>query len=222
MSANETAGSCDYVNQFSSQLECKAYSGSAWTATSAAASCVAGAPGALSGTWSASTQCAVDPTLGTCSVPDPLGEGMEYVLQIGGGDPLDCTTAAVNICAGLLAGTFTPSSVCAAGKCNYVNIFSGLAECKQYLGSAWDWASAESDCLAGGGSAPPEGTWSASTQCAVDPTLGTCSVPDPLGEGLEYVLQIGGGNPADCGTAAGNCAGFLAGTFTPSSICDGP
>jgi len=119
MSANEnevaaqSAGSCDYVNQFSSELECKAYSGSAWTATSAAASCVAGAPGALSGTWSASTQCAVDPTLGTCSVPDPLGEGMEYVLQIGGGDPLDCTTAAVNICAGLLAGTFTPSSICA-------------------------------------------------------------------------------------------------------------
>jgi hypothetical protein len=107
-----TAGSCDYINQFSDEPECKVYSGSAWTAATAEASCVTGVVGALPGTWSPSTQCAVDPSLGTCSAPDPLGEGLEYVLHIGGGDPLDCATAAGN-CAGFLAGTFTPSSICA-------------------------------------------------------------------------------------------------------------
>ena len=108
-----SAGSCDYINQFSLDPECKEYSGSGWTATSAEASCVAGAVGALPGTWSASSECVLAPTMGTCSVPDPLGLGEEYVLEIGGSDPLDCGTVAGN-CAGFLAGTFTPSSICGA------------------------------------------------------------------------------------------------------------
>ena len=39
---------------------------------------------------------------------------MDYVLEIGGSDPLDCATAETS-CTGFLAGTFTPSSVCASG-----------------------------------------------------------------------------------------------------------
>ena len=106
-----TAGTCNYTNQFSGDPECKEYSGSAWTATSAEASCLAGAVGALPGIWSATSECSVDPTLGTCSVPDPAGMDMEYVLEIGGGDPAECGTVAGN-CAGFLLGTFTPSSLC--------------------------------------------------------------------------------------------------------------
>ena len=110
----------------------------------------------------------------------------------------------------------------AAGSCDYINASSSEPECKAYSGSAWTSTSAKASCVNGLAADALPGTWSASTECALDPALGTCSVPDSLEKGMEYVLEIGGGNPADCGTAAGNCAGFLAGTFTPSSICDGP
>ena len=36
----------------------------------------------------------------------------------------------------------------AVGRCDYTNPFSQGAECKEYLGGAWDEASAGEDCLA--------------------------------------------------------------------------
>ena len=101
------------------------------------------------------------------------------------------------------------------GKCNYVNIFSGLAECKQYSGSTWSEASAEDDCLAGGGSAPPEGTWLATSDCAIDPTLGSCAVAPS--DGLDYVKAIGGSDRRDCTASAHACTAFEGGTFIAKS-----
>ena len=108
-----------------------------------------------------------------------------------------------------------------AGTCNYVNAFSFDPECKEYSGSAWTVTSAQTNCATGVPPSAPPGTWSENADCALDPNLGTCSVPDPGAMDMEYVLEIGGSDPMNCGTAAGNCAGFLAGTFTPSSLCGG-
>jgi hypothetical protein len=105
------------------------------------------------------------------------------------------------------------------GKCNYVNIFSGLAECKQYSGSTWSEASAEEDCLAGGGSAPPEGTWLAKSDCGIDPTLGSCAVAPS--DGLDYVKAIGGSDQRDCTASAHACTAFEGGTFVASNNCPG-
>ena len=107
-----------------------------------------------------------------------------------------------------------------AGTCNYTNQFSMDPECKEYSGNAWTESSAEASCEAGGGGALP-GVWSESAECALDPTLGTCSVPDATDMDLEYVLQIGGGDPADCPTIAGICPRILDGVFTPSALCGG-
>ena len=101
-------GSCDYTNEVSSEPECKEYSGIAWTAESAEMDCMAIA---TSGMWLQNTECALTPTLGTCSVPDFSGEDMEYVIKIknGGSDPADCDIPAI-----ACAGTFTPSDICAS------------------------------------------------------------------------------------------------------------
>ena len=104
-----------------------------------------------------------------------------------------------------------------AGTCDYTNTFSGDPECREYSGDAWTAESAEDSCELGGVGAGP-GVWSETTECDVDPTLGTCSVPDPTDMDLEYVIYVGGGNPADCGDAAIGC-GFSGGDFTPSALC---
>lgn len=107
-----------------------------------------------------------------------------------------------------------------AGTCNYTNQFSTDPECREYSGNAWTAESAQESCEAGGAGALP-GLWSESAECAVTPTLGTCIVPDPTDMDLEYVIQIGGSDPADCGTVIGTCTGFLGGAFTPSALCGG-
>ena len=104
-----------------------------------------------------------------------------------------------------------------AGTCNYTNTFSMDPECREYSGNAWTAESAAESCESGGAGAAP-GVWSESAACALDPTLGTCSAPDPLDMDLEYVIRIGGDNPADCGAAIMGC-GFSAGVFTPSALC---
>jgi hypothetical protein len=106
----------------------------------------------------------------------------------------------------------------AVGKCNYANVFSGLPECKQYSGNTWTEASAEADCMAGGGSAPP-GTWFAKSDCVVDPTLGNCAVTPA--DGLDYVIEIGGSEQRDCTASAHACTAFIGGTFIASTNCAG-
>jgi hypothetical protein len=147
----------------------------------------------------------------------PLSDGLGYVIQIGGGNPEDCSWAEHNYCASL-EGVFTASSICVpAGTCNYTNAFSLEPECKEYTGMAWRAASAQENCQAGQVGADP-GTWSENLVCEVDPTLGWCAVPDP--DELQYVIQIGGSDPAECSWAENDyCAGSLEGVFTASSIC---
>jgi hypothetical protein len=217
------SGTCLYTNLFSESPECKQYSGSAWTPTSAAAACVAGGTGASPGTWSASSECMLDSMLGSCSASDP--EGLDYVLEIGGSDPGGCATSE-SACTGFLAGIFTPSALCggsdvpatSASACRYDNLFSGSPECKQYSGSGWTDTSAEADCAAGATAAPP-GAWTANSQCAVEPTLGSCSVLPA--DGLDYVIEIGGSEQRDCTTSAHACTAFVGGTFIASSHCEG-
>ena len=115
--------------------------------------------------------------------------------------------------------TVSSGASAAVGKCSYQNLFSGLPECKEYSGSAWTEAAAETDCGTGGGSAPAFGTWSANSACVVNPTLGSCPVIPP--DGKEYVIQIGGSDQRDCIASAHACTAFLRGTFVASDNCAG-
>ncbi len=112
------------------------------------------------------------------------------------------------------AETDSSGASATVGKCSYGNIFSGLSECKQYTGSDWTAEAAQADCQAGGGSAPPSGTWSAKAACVVDPTLGSCPVIPP--DGPEFVIEIGGSDRRDCTASAHACTAFLRGTFIAS------
>jgi len=108
-----------------------------------------------------------------------------------------------------------------AGTCDYINPFFGEPECREYSGNAWTADSAQEHCgTEPMGLYPPAGDWSETAECELETTLGTCDVPDLEETDLEFVLHIGGDDDDDCVTAADNCAGFLAGTFTNSEICD--
>jgi hypothetical protein len=108
------------------------------------------------------------------------------------------------------------------GKCNYNNLFSGIAECKQYSGAGWTAADAQLDCETGGVSAPA-GVWSAQANCAIEPTLGSCPVEPQAAEdaGKAYVIEIGGSEQRDCIASAHACTAFLGGTFVAASNCSG-
>ena len=123
---------------------------------------------------------------------------------------------AVTLCSAWFyaCGSSDSGASAAVGSCSYDNIFSGLSECKEYTGSDWTAATAQTDCQAGGGSAPPDGTWAAKTACAVDPTLGSCPVIPP--DGPEFVIEIGGSDLRDCVASAHACTAFLRGTFIAS------
>jgi len=115
---------------------------------------------------------------------------------------------------------FSPPAV-PAGTCNYTNTFSQSPECKEYSGSAWTVSSAAASCEAGGTGASV-GTWSAASECSLIPSLGRCDVVDSFQPGMDYSLQIGGDQLADCATAQSSCTGFLGGTFTAEGICASP
>lgn len=101
-------GACTYVNPFSKGSECKLYTGSAWTETTASDDCVAPAPGAT-GTFALGGTCSFESTLGSCAV-DP-GDGLAYVLESEGSDAGLCDGAKLG-CEVFAKGTFTASAVC--------------------------------------------------------------------------------------------------------------
>lgn len=99
---------CAYTNPFSSEKECKAYTGSGWTAESAAADCQKGTYG-QPGTFAASSTCDVGPSLGECRV---TGEnGQSFVLSLGGANKDFCSTTG-RACMQFLKGTFVPAETC--------------------------------------------------------------------------------------------------------------
>jgi hypothetical protein len=108
------------------------------------------------------------------------------------------------------AGPLTPV-------CHYGNPFSSERECKAYTGAGWTKAEAEADCAKGTYGQP--GEFTASGRCDVGPALGECRVD--AGEGLAFVLRLGGSNRDFCSTTGRACIQFIKGTFTPSSTCAG-
>lgn len=104
-------GACTYTNPFSKGQECKLYTGSAWTAASAADDCVAPVP-AATGTFAEGGTCSFASTLGSCAV-DP-GDGLAYVLESEGSSAAACDGAKMG-CEVFAKGSFTPSEVCGGG-----------------------------------------------------------------------------------------------------------
>ena len=106
-----SVGRCDYTNPFSQNPECKAYTGTDWTAEAAATDCAANAGGP--GTFVADGVCGFDAQLGTCTVG--TGTGAEYVLYLSGDDASACAIS-TTACETFTAGTFEPQGVCADGE----------------------------------------------------------------------------------------------------------
>ena len=101
-------GRCHYVNPFSSNPECKLYTGLAWTDGSASADCLAG-PFGTPGDWLKDSPCDIDPSLGLCVVtPD---DGLDYTLTLGGDDARQCSAGAM-ACTAFAGGTFEASNNC--------------------------------------------------------------------------------------------------------------
>lgn len=103
---------CEYRNVFTSEPECKDYTGSAWTLDSAAADCETAIVGGA-GTFVEGESCALTPMLGTCVVESD--ENLEYVFQIGGDDADGCSGAEL-ACTSFAAGAFEPTGVCTSGE----------------------------------------------------------------------------------------------------------
>ncbi len=99
---------CEYPNPFSSEKECKAYTGSAWTTASAEADCAKGTYG-QPGVFSARGVCDIGATLGECRVSNDYGQS--FVLSLGGSSESLCSTTG-RACIQFLKGEFVPSKTC--------------------------------------------------------------------------------------------------------------
>ena len=102
------AGVCNYVNLFSNEKECKAYTGEGWTVDAAEADCAAPMAGS-DGVYSSDGVCAFDAELGHCIVDSE--DGLGYTLVLAGADPASCGMAASS-CSGFLAGAFQADPRC--------------------------------------------------------------------------------------------------------------
>ena len=101
-------GSCTYTNLFSKGPECKGYTGTGWTADSAAEDCknAMGGPGK----FASGVDCAFADLLGTCTVQKDGEPG--YVILSGGSDSSQCANGKLG-CETFAGGTFAPGKVCA-------------------------------------------------------------------------------------------------------------
>jgi hypothetical protein len=100
---------CHYGNPFSSERECKAYTGSAWTADEARADCAKGTYG-QPGEFTISGRCEVGPALGECRVTSDYERS--FVLHLGGSNRDFCSTTG-RACVQFIKGEFVPASTCA-------------------------------------------------------------------------------------------------------------
>lgn len=96
--------SCQYTNPFSSALECKNFTGPAWTAESARADCDAQPDNTF-----ADGGCAIEGILGQCSMAS--GSPLATVLVFPGEDEDQCAITQQG-CEVFAGGAFTPSATC--------------------------------------------------------------------------------------------------------------
>lgn len=101
--------SCTYVNPFSQGNECKDYTGSAWTLTSASTDCEDAFPG-VAGTFQPGVACSYAAVLGTCLQTKDDGTTVELVSA--GADAAKCSGAETG-CTVFGGGVFTPGNTCA-------------------------------------------------------------------------------------------------------------
>jgi hypothetical protein len=101
----------------------------------------------------------------------------------------------------------------AVANCVYENPFSGLEECREYLGADWDEARAEDDCNGQDGS-----VFVAGEGCAYDAPHGACV----LDAGTDDVYQIViPGDGSTCESSKRGCEVFGGGTFVAAEACGG-
>lgn len=110
-----------------------------------------------------------------------------------------------------------PEVPVAVGSCVYTNPFSGAEECKLYVGSTFDAATAAKDCEAYVLGAP--GTFTEGGACDYEAYLGTCTVAADTE--YEYVLVSPGEDSSACASSKMGCETFAQGTFNPGPTCDG-
>ncbi|MBM4292818.1 MAG: proteinase inhibitor [Deltaproteobacteria bacterium] len=106
----------------------------------------------------------------------------------------------------------------AVGRCEYINLFSGAAECREYTGEEWGEEAARADCDAQGASGEPA-TFGAEG-CARAAHLATCHIDE--GAPRAYDIVFSGADPdAECQTLAQGCVVFAGGRFEPAAACVG-
>jgi len=103
------------------------------------------------------------------------------------------------------------------GSCSYVNPFSELAECKQYIGEGWTEASAREDCSAV--FAGEAGQFELAGHCDFWPNTGACLVEPDSPTGYYTLLS---GDASLCETLDAACESFARGELltTPGGPCD--
>lgn len=105
------------------------------------------------------------------------------------------------------------SGLSAVANCVYVNQFSGLEECREYLGAGWDLERAENDCNGQDGSA-----FVAGESCGYAAPHGAC-VLDAETDTIYQVVIPGDGS--DCATSKNGCELFGGGDFVAAEACGG-
>lgn len=119
---------------------------------------------------------------------------------------------ALALAAGCAAPTDKPTlSNEIVGHCEYKGPFSGLPECKDYLGT-WKSADAQKECKNN------KGTWQADTVCNPPAYLGACLIAATSAQSRTYITTD---NTAKCGSARTGCESFGGGYWDPSPICGG-
>ena len=97
--------------------------------------------------------------------------------------------------------------------CDYTSLFTGAAECRDYLGAGWTEPEVNADCSS------VNGQVSLAQACSTEGVLGRCSLDAGTDFALELVIY--GDDAADCDLQATGCETFGGGVWTPEPICDG-
>ncbi len=100
-----------------------------------------------------------------------------------------------------------------AGSCEYTNPFSGLPECRAFLGTGWTQASAKAECD------DSSGMYTANEGCAPGPVLGQCI----LGGGTDKASASSPrtDNAGEGGSNKQGCELFGGGAWIDSEVCGG-
>jgi hypothetical protein len=98
------------------------------------------------------------------------------------------------------------------GHCTYVNRFSKMEECRDYVGDGWTDDSATQDCR------DQQSTVVLGGACNTEPRLGYCV----LGSGNKFQrISFPGDDATKCASMQRGCELFGGGTFDPAPVCGG-